>query len=291
MSTLSQKTKGILLMILAALFLSLLNVVVKLSGGRIPLMEQVFFRNFVSFLVMFVILRRTGTPLFGPKKYHPWLIMRSVFGVMGVICQFYASNHALQADVTTICKMSPFIVTLLAAVFLKEKISKIQVPAMILAFAGCIIVANPTFNSNTFPLFVSFLDALTSAIAFTLLRFFRDKVDALTVVMFYSTCSTILIAPFALANFVIPIFAELILLVLLGILAALVQICLTYSYRMAPAAEVSVYNYSGILFSMVLGYLILGESVGFNSIIGGVLVIAASLLVYFYNRKHDTVKA
>jgi len=290
MSTLSQKSKGILLMIMSALFLALLNVVVKLSGERIPLMEQVFFRNFVSFLVMFVVLRYTHTPLFGPKKYHPWLLMRSVFGVLGVICQFYASIHANQADVTTICKMSPFIVTLLAAVFLREKISRIQIPAMIMAFAGCIIVANPTFNSNTFPLFISFLDALTSAIAFTLLRFFRDKVDALTVVMFYSTCSTILIAPFALANFVVPTLYELVLLILLGILAALVQICLTYSYRMAPAAEVSVYNYSGIIFSMILGYFMLGQSVGLNSIIGGALVIAASLLVYFYNLRHDEAK-
>ena len=79
--------------------------------------------------------------------------------------------------------------------------------------------------------------------------------------------------------------------ILLGILAALVQICLTYSYRMAPAGEVSVYNYSGIIFSMIFGYLILGQAVGVTSILGGALVIGASLLVYFYNRKHEPTNA
>ena len=288
MSTLSQKSKGIILMLLSALFFALMQIMVKLSGGRIPLMEQVFFRNFVSFFVMLFVMLYNHLPLFGPKKYHPWLFARSFFGILGVICQFYASNHANQADVTTVSKMSPFLVTILAGVFLREKISKIQIPAMILAFAGCIVVANPTFNSNVFPLFISFLDAATSAVAFTLLRFFRDKVDALTVVMYYSTFSMIVIAPFMLANFVMPTPYETFLLMMIGVFAALGQICLTYSYRMAPAAEISVYNYSGIIFAMILGYVMLGQEIGLHSLIGAALVIAASLMVYFYNRRADT---
>ena len=69
------------------------------------------------------------------------------------------------------------------------------------------------------------------------------------------------------------------------------QIALTYAYRLAPAGEVSIYNYSGILFSMVLGFLCLGETIPVTSFLGGALVIAASLLVYVYSRRQEKKQA
>ncbi len=271
-------------MLLSAFFFALMQVMVKLSGGHIPLMEQVFFRNLVSLFIVLVIILKDHVSMFGAKKYQPWLFGRSFFGYLGVICMFYATNHANQADVSTLSKMSPFLVTVFAAIFLKEKISKIQVPAMVIAFVGCIVVANPTFNSNLFPLFVAFLNAVTSAVAYTLLSYFRGKVDAVTVIMHFSTFSVIASLPFMVMDFVMPTAYEWMLLLLIGVFAGLGQICLTYAYRMAPAAEVSVYNYSGIVFSMILGYVMLGQTLGLNSWIGGALVIAASLMVYLYNQ-------
>lgn len=285
MSGVSQKSKGIILMLLSAFFFALMQAMVKLSGGRIPLMEQVFFRNLISmFIMLYIILKNHGS-LFGPKKYQPWLFSRSFFGFLGVICMFYATNHANQADVSTLSKMSPFLVTIFAAIFLKEKISKIQFPAMIVAFIGCIVVANPTFNSNMFPLFMAFLNAITSAIAYTLLSYFRDKVNGVTVIMHFSTFSVVTALILMLKDFVMPNAYEWALLLLIGVFGALGQICLTYSYRMAPASEVSVYNYSGIVFSMILGYVLLDQSLGLNSIIGAALVIVASLMVYLYNNR------
>ena len=74
--------------------------------------------------------------LFGDKSVQPLLFGRSFFGFVGVISLFYASSHARQADVSILSKMSPFLVTLLACVFLKEKLSKVQLPALLLAFAA-----------------------------------------------------------------------------------------------------------------------------------------------------------
>lgn len=287
MNNIPRKSKGIILMLLSAFFFALMQVMVKLSGGRIPLMEQVFFRNLISMFIMLFLILKNHESLFGPRKYQPWLFGRSFFGCLGVICMFYAVNHANQADVSIVTKMSPFLVTIFAAIFLKEKISKIQFPAMAVALIGCIIVANPTFNSNLFPLFIAFLNAITSAIAYTLLSYFRDKVNGKTVIMHFSTFSVAVAFLLMLGDFVMPTAYEWLLLLLIGVFAALGQICLTYSYRMAPAAEVSVYNYFGIIFSMILGYVMLDQSLGMNSIIGGVLVIIASLMVYFYNRRRE----
>lgn len=277
------KQKGILLMLLSALLFSAMQVIIHITGERIPLMEQVFFRNIVSLVLCFIIIRRHGLSMFGEKKYQPLLFMRSSFGLLGLVSLFYAASRAAQADVTILSKLSPFLITLLAFLFLKETIAKVQVPALTIAFGGAFLVANPAFHSNVFPLFVAFLCAIFSSVSYTLLAYFKDKVDAITVIMHFSTFCTVISLPFFLMNFLMPTLSDLFLLFLMGIFGGFGQIALTYAYRMAPASEVSIYNYSGILFSMLLGYIVLGETVPYPSLMGGALVIFASFLTYRYS--------
>lgn len=280
---LSMKQKGITLMLMAALFFAVMQVFINLTGGRIPLMQQVFFRNIVSLIISFVLIRRHRLSMFGERRYQPLLFMRSAFGLLGLVCLFYAASRAYQADVTILSKLSPFLITILAYFFLKEKITKIQIPALLIAFAGALIVANPTFNSNLLPLFMAFLTAVFSSVSYTLLAYFKDKVDGVTVIMHFSTFCVLASIPFMLRNWVVPTAGEFGLLILIGVFGGFGQICLTYSYRMAPASEISIYNYSGIIFSMILGYFILGESLSPSSLLGGGLVVLASFITYRYN--------
>lgn len=278
------KKKGILLMLLSALLFSAMQIVIHITGRHVPLMEQVFFRNIVSLIICFVIIRHNGLSMFGERKYQPLLFTRSVFGLLGLVSLFYAAARASQADITILSKLSPFLITLFAFLFLKEKIARIQVPALIIAFGGAILVANPSFHSNLFPLFLAFLCAIFSSVSYTLLAYFKDKVDAVTVIMHFSTFCSVVSLPFFLLNFSLPSLTDFLLLLLMGTFGGFGQIALTYAYRMAPASEVSIYNYSGILFAMILGYLVLGETVPLTSLAGGALVIFASLLTYRYSR-------
>ncbi len=278
------KQKGILLMLLSALLFSTMQVIINITGARIPLMEQVFFRNIVSLVLCFVIIRRHGLSMFGPRKYQPLLFMRSIFGLLGLVSLFYAASRAAQADVTILSKLSPFLITLFAFLFLKEKIARIQIPALLIAFSGAFLVANPSFHSNVLPLFLAFMCAIFSSVSYTLLAYFKDKVDAVTVIMHFSTFCSVVSLPFFALDMTLPSPKDFLLLLLMGTFGGFGQIALTYAYRMAPASEVSIYNYSGILFSMLLGYVILGETVPYTSLLGGALVVLASLLTYRYSR-------
>lgn len=280
---LKTKQKGILLMLTSAFLFAAMQILINMTGDEIPLMEQVFFRNIVSFFLCFYLAKKHKLSLFGEKKYQPLLFMRSGFGLLGLVSLFYAASRANQADVTILSKLSPFLITIFAALFLKEKISKIQVPALLIAFTGAFLVANPAFNSNLFPLFIAFCCAIFSSVSYTLLAYFKNKVDAITVIMHFSTFCVVIALPFMLIDFVPPTPLELALLLLMGCFGGFGQIALTYAYRLAPAAEVSIYNYSGILFSMILGFLILGESLALSSILGGALVLSASFLTYKYS--------
>ncbi len=281
------KQKGILLMLLSAFLFAVMQILINITGDRIPLMEQVFFRNIVSLIISFVIIKRHGLSMFGAKKYQPFLFMRSAFGLMGLVSLFYAASRASQADVTILSKLSPFLITIFAFFFLKERIARIQVPALLIAFSGAFLVANPAFHSDVLPLLLAFLCAIFASVSYTLLAYFKDKVDSVTVIMHFSTFCAVVSLPFFVINSTLPSITDFLLLLLMGTFGGFGQIALTYAYRMAPASEVSIYNYSGILFSMVLGYLLLGETVAPNSLFGGALVVFASLLTYRYS-KHPT---
>ena len=274
-------------MLLSAFLFAVMQILINITGDRIPLMEQVFFRNIVSLIISFVIIKRHGLSMFGAKKYQPFLFMRSAFGLMGLVSLFYAASRASQADVTILSKLSPFLITIFAFFFLKERIARIQVPALLIAFSGAFLVANPAFHSDVLPLLLAFLCAIFASVSYTLLAYFKDKVDSVTVIMHFSTFCAVVSLPFFVMNSALPSLTDFLLLLLMGTFGGFGQIALTYAYRMAPASEVSIYNYSGILFSMVLGYLLLGETVAPNSLFGGALVVFASLLTYRYS-KHPT---
>ena len=281
----SERTKGAVLMCTSAFLFSAMQIPISLSGTTIPIMEQVFFRNIVTLILSFILIMRSGGSLFGTKKNQPLLFVRSAFGFLGLITQFYAVAHANQGDVSTMMKLSPFMITLWAAIFLKEKIRKVQVPALLIAFLGAAFVANPAFNSNLFPLFMAFLCAFFSSVSYTLLAYFKNKVDGMTIIMHFSTFCVRACIPFMIFDFVMPTFKELLLLLLIGVFGGFGQIALTYAYRLATAAEISIYNYSGIVFSIILGYVFLGEVLDVTSVIGCALVIIAALITYIFSGK------
>ena len=113
----------------------------------------------------------------------------------------------------------------------------------------------PSFQSNPLPLVMALLSALTSGIAYTLLGYLKDKVDAMTIIMHFSTFSVVGSLPFMIGNFVVPSLSQLLFLILIGVFGSLGQAFITYAYRYAPASEISIYNYSGILFSLLLSLI------------------------------------
>ena len=277
------RRRGAILMCTSSFLFAAMQIPINLSGGGIPIMEQVFFRNIVTLILCYLLIKRSGGSLFGGKAHQPLLFMRSAFGFLGLITQFYAVAHAHQGDVTTLTKLSPFMITLWAALFLKERIKKVQVPALLIAFVGAAFVANPAFNSNLFPLFMAFLCAFFSSVSYTLLAYFKNKVDGMTIIMHSSTFCVVACIPFMCFDFAVPTLKELALLLLIGVFGGLGQIALTYSYRMAAAAEISIYNYSGIVFSIILGYVFLGEVLDLTSLIGCGLVIAAAVITWLFS--------
>lgn len=283
----SDRTKGILLMTASALCFAFMSVAVKRTGGTIPAYEQVFFRNLVIVIVAGAYLLWHRLPLYGPRQYQPAMFGRSILGVLGVLASFLATNTGSQADVSILSRLSPFLITAFSALFLKEKITKIQIPALLLAFGGAFVVANPKFHSNMYPIVMALLCSLASSFSYTLVGYLKGKAHPFSIILHLGTVSVATMVPVMLLTrqFVWPTGQEFFDLLLIGIFGVLGQICLTYAYKLADASEVSIYSNTNILFAAILGRVFFGERIAPNTLVGGGMVLAAMILVYVFGRR------
>ena len=245
------RKQAILLMTLSSASFCLMSLVVKLSATNIGTLQQVFFRNLVSLFIVGFLIYRKKLPFLGEKKYQPALCARSFFGFLGVVMLFYATAHARQADVAIISRTTPIWTTLFAALILKEKISRVQLPVIVLCLAGSFAAMRPAFDSGLFPLLMAAATSVASGMAYTMIAFCRGKVNPLTVIFHFSLFSTVAAFFLMLPSFVMPSGRDLCMLFLIGVFAAGGQIGLTYAYQKAPASEVSIYDYVGIVISKI----------------------------------------
>lgn len=278
------KTKGILCMLVSALAFTFMGVAVKLTGD-IPVFEKVFFRNFVSFFVALYIIIQSKASLFGQKKNRSLLTLRSVMGLAGVMLNFYAIGKLPLADSSMLNKLSPFFVTLFAFVFLKEKLSKVQIPALIGAFVASLLVIKPEFSMTMLPGLAGFFSAISAGAAYTIIRHISKDEEPATIVFYFSFVSILGAFPLMMMNFVVPDLHELTWLLGTGVFASIGQFMVTMAYKYAPAAEVSVYNYSSIVFSIIVGFMIWGELPDAYSSLGGIIIIAIAVAIFKYNKK------
>lgn len=270
------KSKAVCLMVLAELSFSVMQLFVKLSSAEVGTFEQVFFRNLVSLLIAGVMVRRERLNIVREVRQGKWAVWgRSFFGFVDMLFFFYAANHAPQANVAMLNRASPVFVLVFAAIFLKEKITPVKVGAITLCFLGAYIAMQPSFDSNPLPLFCALMAAVVSGAAYTMLSYCKNMMHPSAVIFHFSAFSTVCAGILMLPSMVRPSPQVLVMLVMIGVFAAGGQFLLTYSYQMAPASDVSIYQYSGVVFTALLSFVVFKESLNTSSILGGLIILGA----------------
>lgn len=275
-------------MLASALSFSVMQVFVKLSSAEVGTFEQTFFRNLISLLIAAGMVRREKRPVLREIRQGGWALWgRSFFGFLGIVLFFYATGHARQADVAMLNRSSPVFVTLFAGLFLKEKITPVKIASTVLCLLGAYIAMQPSFDSNPFPLLSALLAAVVAGMAYTMLAYCKNFVSPSVIIFHFSAFSTVCAAALMLPSFVVPSWKVFFMLLLIGVFAAGGQFLLTYAYQQAPASEVSIYQYSGVVFTAALSFLLLGESLSGSSIVGGLVILGAIFWVFEYHGREQ----
>lgn len=283
----SQKTKGILWMLVSVLGFTFMGIAVKYLP-RIPTYEKVFFRNSISLIASTFILYKNEVSIKVTKRDIPFVFGRSFFGFIGMVANFYALEYLTMAEANMLNKLSPVFVTICACIFLKEKVDKRQIIGIILMLVAVVFVIKPSISPEVIPSLVGLLSAVLAGFSYTIIRYLRERVKSEINVFYFSLLSVVCTFPLMMINFIKPSSFEFFMLLGgIGISAALGQFGLTYAYTFAPASEVSVYNYVIILTSMIMDYILFYTIPDLFSFIGGCIIITTAIYLYLHNRNYS----
>lgn len=275
----NQNTNGIFSMIIASVCFAMMSVMVKLSGGRIPLFQQVFFRNIVMifFAVITLYIQKISIRVEG--KYVFRLSLRCIFGFLGVITLFYANNHLYLANAQILQKSNPLFVAIFAIFILKESPTLKRSLTLIGGFIGAFIIINPTGDFHDLKAsIIGISSALFGAIAYTMVGKMSGHVDKMVIIFYFSLFSSIAsIIPMSRV-YVTPTGKEWLFLILIGIFAAGGQYFITKAYTVGRASTVAMFDYTGVILSPILGFIIFNENISSRIIIGMVLIIICGYL-------------
>ena len=280
--------KGIILIILSAFFFALMMMFVRLAGD-LPSVQKSFFRNFVAFFFAGAILIKNHTGLKLQKKAFVPLFLRSLFGTLGILCNFYALDHLDLADASILNKMSPFFAIVFSIFLLKEKIKPVQMLIVTGALVGAMCVVKPSFsNVSTIPALLALCGGMCAGLAYTFVRMLGQRgVKGPIIVCFFSGFSCLVTLPLLILDFTPMSLVQLAMLILAGLSAAGGQFTITSAYCYAPAKDVSVYDYSQIIFTAAIGFVVFGQIPDRLSWVGYAIICLMAVLMFIYNKKRD----
>ena len=274
--------KGILCIIIAGFGFALMSLFVKLSGD-IPSMQKGFFRNIIAVFISSIPLIKHWKVINIPRNNTGWLVLisRSVFGTIGLVLNFYAISHISLADSSIIQKLSPFIIIILSYIFFKEEMTRFQVFAIIIAFIGITLIIKPSGNNIiSMGALAALLGALCAGIAYTCVRYLgTHNISGEFIIFFFSSLSSLMLLPYLILDYRTMTYYQLSMLILAGISATIGQYGVTFAYKFAAAKNISVFDYSQVLFSGIFGYMFFGEFPDFQSLIGYIIVISVGIVL------------
>ena len=280
------KHKGILCILGAAFFFALMNLFVQLSG-ELPIMQKAFFRNIVAcFFAFFLILKSGGGFRIGKGNFK-YMMGRSIAGVAGVVCNFYAISHLNSiSDASMLNKLSPFFAILFSIVLIGERPDTVEWLTIVTAFAGALFVIKPSAGLASFPALIGLFGGLGAGIAYAFVRKLGLRGErGPMIVLFFSASSSLMLLPGMILSYEPMTTGQLLSLVMAGVSATGGQYCITAAYSYSPAKEISVYDYTQVLFAALLGFLLLGQIPDYLSVIGYIIIIGVAIFRWQYTNR------
>ena len=288
MPKIGQKTKGIIYIVVAAFGFSVMSLFVKLAGD-LPAFQKAFFRNFIALIFITVMMLRENIG-FAPKKENiPGLLGRSLCGTLGLLCNFYALGTLNLSDANMLNKLSPFFAIIFSIFLLREKPTAAQVLGVAVAFGGSLLIIKPGFaDAQLIPAIAGVLGGLGAGAAYTFVRKLGKKGEnSKRIVFYFSAFSCLFCLPFLIVQYKSMTFLQTLYLIFAGTFACVGQLGITKAYLCAPAKEISVYDYTQVIFAALLGFFVFGDLPNIWSVLGYILICGAGVAMFFYNKRKE----
>jgi drug/metabolite transporter (DMT)-like permease len=286
--------KAVLLKLVSAFLFACMSVLVRYLGDRYPVGQVVFFRSAFAILPVVVIYAWRGELEAAIRTGRPFAhVGRGMTAVCAMFCNFSSLARLPVVDATAISFVSPLITVALSAVILKERVRIYRWTAVIVGFIGVLVMLAPRLDmgqsaaaaTGAVGAALGLMGAFFSAGSTVQTRALTASETTSSIVLYFSLFCAIgglLTWPF---GWVTPTWPELTALVTIGIFGGLAHIFLTESYRHAPASLVAPFDYTSMLWALLLGFLVFGEVPSWLVFIGAGIIAGAGLFVIWRERQ------
>ena len=298
--------KGIIFILLAMLAFSVQDSIMKYIFTFVNLYEVYLIRTLVSLIIILLFLKLTKRPIVFKTQYPLLTFCRVIFFFFG-FSSFYISLTIMPlATATALFFVTPFLITIFASIFLKEEIGPRRWAAVIIGFIGVYIILNPDLSNFDYlsltPIFCAFCYSLSMII----IKKTSDK-DSVYTQTFTFYLGAIIISSifyfimgdgqyntvdhpasqFIFKEWFTDLEASMLFMIATGITASVAFILLFKAYSVASPAVVSPFEYSILLWSILIGWIYFDEIPSFNTVIGILIIVSSGIYIFIREKAQD----
>ncbi len=266
---------------------------VKYLTTSVPIGELIFARSFFSLppLVIWMIYRREFPSALKTHRFKGHLL-RGAFGAVAMAGYFVGLTYLPLPDMTAIWFVAPLLTLALATVMLGETVGMLRWSAVGIGFLGVILILSPYLGDGlsggddaAIGAVIGFAGAALTALAMIQVRQLTGTETTASIVFYFTLTATLFSLVTLPFGWIVPDFRTGVLLVLIGTVGGIGQILLTLAYRYAPVSVIAPFDYTAMIWSLLIGYFVFGEVPYAVVLIGAAIVIGAGLFVIW--REHQ----
>jgi drug/metabolite transporter (DMT)-like permease len=283
---------GIAYKVASVLIFLVMSSLLKASAG-VPAGELVFFRSFFGLFPVLVFLAGTGQLREGVRtKALGSQLWRGLVGTTSMGLGFFALTRLPLPEAVTINYMMPLVIVILSAIFFHERVRLYRWSAVVVGLAGVVVIAWPRLTlletgvdaGAAIGLFAAIAAACIGAVAQMLVRRLTRTERSATIVLYFLGSSSLISLCTLPFGWVAPSPLVTAFLIGAGIAGGIAQILLTESYRHADMSVVAPFEYSSLIFSLIIGYAFFGDVPTVYMLVGAVIVVGSGLFIIY--REH-----
>ena len=283
MKNLSDTSVSIILMIISGFSFVVMHSAAKYLSDQIHIFEITFLRCALVAVVLAPMIFKEGKSSLITKQ-PKFQIYRIITNSIAMLCFFYGLTLTTLAEVTALNLTVPIFTTLLAFVFLKEKLKKRRLSALFVGFLGAMIVLRPDISINLGGILI-LISALIWSVSLIFIKKLTETDSAITISLYAGVGMIPATFVAAYPYLIMPNLYQFLIILFIAITGTIAQTLLNSAFKRGQLAILLPFDYLKLIWSVLIGYTIFVESTPISLWIGGILIVGASSYIAWRERK------
>ena len=283
MKNLSDTTVSIILMIISGFSFVVMHSAAKFLSDQMHIFEITFLRCALVAVVLAPMIFKEGKSSLITKQ-PKFQIYRIITNSIAMLCFFYGLTLTTLAEVTALNLTVPIFTTLLAFLFLNEKLKKHRLAALFIGFLGAIIVLRPDISINIGGVLI-LISALIWSISLIFIKKLTETDSPVTISLYAGVGMIPATFVAAYPYLIMPNLYQFLIILFIAITGTIAQTLLNSAFKRGQLAILLPFDYLKLIWSVIIGYTIFVESTTISLWIGGTLIVGASSYIAWRERK------